>query len=178
MTVTMNPPVRTSFRTLLFTFSSDLGGTPDLYIYEFGVLMRVTKETSYETTVLPGRSKVVEILDSASEVPMRVARGTFLLGWDAVSSAKEYRVEEKVSSVWTLRGTVPEDGRGFYRFETGWLADVVVHEFRVIAVGSNGDLGTAREYTALMVRNPDPRDYTSVYAAGTGLATVTDVTNV
>lgn len=105
----------------------------------------------------PGEGFVVEVLDDADLEPATGFPGRVRLGWTpADSTTAEYRVEEYVSGTWTARRRLRhEDGKGWYRFESRYLEDVTSHQFRVIAVGTNGNESTLLTKSVLMVRHPD-----------------------
>ena len=73
---------------------------------------------------------------------------------------------------WVTRATIEDTGAGYYQWESGWLADVTSHEFRVTPVGADGNEGTATGWVVLMVRWPDPPEVGVTYAAGTGKVTI------
>lgn len=126
--------------------------------YRDGALVHGPSDLSYmEFTIQQGESFVVEVLDDADLEPATGFPGRIRLGWTpADSTTKEYRVEEYVSAVWTERRRLRHQANvGWYRFESRFLEDVTTHQFRVIAVGINGNETTLFTKSVLMVRHPD-----------------------
>ncbi len=153
------------------TFSSDLS-EPTFFIYRDGVLWNTTQNTEINVYIDAEETPVFDIFDSANDVPGLAFPGRAVLNWDATIATKEYRIEEFVAAVWKLRQVIKDNGQGYFRFQSRWLEDVTSHQFRVIAVGENGNDSIARTLTVFMVRNPDPPRVTFSYD-GAGPKTVT-----
>ncbi len=179
MAVTLNPPELLSRGvedTYRFTWSSDLP-TPTFYIYRDGVALTPggTTETELIVPVLSGESAIIEVLDDAGALPERVFSGRATLGWHPSTGAEKYRVEEYVASVWVLRQTVFETGRGWYTWQSEVLADSSAHQFRAVPVGGNGVDGMPIAFDLYMVRHPDPAEAVQSYSPGTGELTFSAV---
>lgn len=116
----------------------------------------------------------LEVLDATDTVAAQNLRYSPLLTlqWRGDTDAGIYRVEEKVSSVWTLRRTVQETGAGYYRYESATLADITTHNFRIIPVDPLGVLGNPLPVDVFMVRNPAVPSISLSYSSGTGDVTV------
>lgn len=140
--------------------ASTLGAPPPdgFRWYRDGALIHGPSDLSYmEFTLEAGESLLIEILDDADLEPATGFPGRIRLGWTpADSTTKEYRVEENVATVWTERRRLQHQANvGWYRFESRFLEDVTTHQFRVIAVGINGNETTLFTKSVLMVRHPD-----------------------
>lgn len=123
-------------------------------------------------SVPPGEHVVIDVLDTASQVPAKVFPARMTVHWESVSDAVKYRVEEFVASVWTLRQEIVDSGAGAYTWLSRDLEDVTTHQFRVIPVDAADNQGTALTFSTLMVRYPAPPDVTFSYD-GAGPKTVT-----
>lgn len=171
MAVTVNKPVQIDDRSWSLTWSSTLSD-PTYYIYVDGELIDTTTAESKIFSVENGASLVVDILDVATGTPGTAFPGRFTIGWNAVSGADVYLIDEYVASVWTNRAEIKETGRGYYLWRSRFLEDVTTHQFRVRAKGNNQNIGTALSLTRLMVRHPDPPDQNFSYSNSTKKVTV------
>lgn len=148
-------------------YASDLAD-PLFRIWIDGVLATTT--TATRATVPLG--SIVDVLDTGL-TPPPVFPPRLTLRWDGVAGAAKYRVEEFVDGAWVPRASVPDDGTNHYRFRTRVLEDGVTHAFRIVPVGTNGNDGTAKTVSALVVRNPDPPTVAFSYNPETQKLTVT-----
>ena len=157
----------------IYEWTSD-SGDPTFYIYDLaaGVLVTTTKGTSYTVTIEPGESAVLEVRESAYATIPRGYPGRLTLFWYATADTDHYRAEEYSGGQWVLRARILDDGRGHCHWHTRWLEDVTTHQFRVIPVGDNGNEGTAKTWSVLMVRYPDVPDQDFSYDEGTDKVTV------
>lgn len=155
MAVTIVSSVAISETVFDVTYSSDLGGTPTFWIYQDGVFVTQTTETVWRFTTQPGVTLNIEILDTSAS-PGTVLSGIATITWPGDSTAKHYRVDELVSGTWTLRQIVQEINKGSYSWKSRYLEDEETHQFRVIAVGQNDEQASARAFSVLIVRRPDP----------------------
>jgi len=174
MVVTLGTPVQLFAGYWRLTFTSGLSD-PTFYVYVHGELEVTTKDTSIELFVDPDESPVIDVLDDANQAAGTVFPGRLKLTWFGITTADFYLIEEFVSAVWTERGRIFEDKRGYYSWRTRWLEDVTTHQFRVTATGLTGNSDTPATLTALMVRHPDVPNVTTVYSSGTGKVTFTAV---
>ncbi|MHC4123925.1 MAG: hypothetical protein ACYSSI_10155 [Planctomycetota bacterium] len=170
--VTMQPPIRTGDRSVLLKYSSDLP-TPTFYIYVDGVLVAETAQTEYTIVVSLNENVIVEILDDADAQPMQIFPGKLRVGWFFVEDTDYYRVEEYISSQWVERKRLPENN-GYLTWESRFLEDGQDHTFRVIPVGTNGNDGTEKQFTVLMVRHPDTPDVSYSYSNQTNKVTISE----
>lgn len=155
MAVTIVSVVAISETVFDVNFSSDLGGTPTFYIYQNGVFITQTTATVWRFTAQSRVSLIVDILDTA-DLPGSALTGYATIAWPGDSTASHYRVEKLVSSAWTLQQRVQEENKGSYSWRSGWLEDETTHQFRVISVGTNDEQASPRQFSILIVRNPDP----------------------
>lgn len=107
--------------------------------------------------------------DDASDVQYP---STLVLQWRGQDDAYYYTVEESVSSVWTHRRLIKEDGRGYYEVETPVLTDGTTAQWRVTTLDSQENESTVASYSLLVVRHPAPPSINMSYSAATGNVTV------
>lgn len=159
MAVTYTQQVISSTRKRVAVASSLGSPPPDGFRwYRDGALIAgPTDLAEMDFSVLAGESFVVEVLDDADLEPATGFPGRIRLGWPpADSTTQGYRVEEYVSGSWTERRRLQHQANvGWYRFESRFLEDVTTHQFRVIAVGINGNETTLFTKSVLLVRHPD-----------------------
>ena len=177
MTVTLdaNTPQQIGRVTWRVSWSSSLTD-PTFYVYRDGLQVATTRATSIDLVVQPGEQPVIEVLDSASESPLPSRPGNLTLAWYASAGTPVvdyYRVDEYVAAAWTERVRVQETGAGYYTWRSRFLEDVTEHQFRIVAVGENGNEATAASFTCLMVRHPDVPSVTYSYDKVTDKITVT-----
>ena len=171
MTVTINEPQQLDSRTWLITWSSDLQD-PTFRVFKDGSLIKTTQETQMQFQLEPGENLVIEVLDDITDTPSTAFSGKLTLSWNAVANTEKYQIEEFVNSAWTRRATIIDQGQGSFQWVTRFLEDVTIHQFRIVPVGLNGNLGTPITLSALMVRHPDIPAQTMAYD-GAGAKTVT-----
>lgn len=163
MTVTISQPQATGRNTFIVSWSSNLSD-PTFYVYQDGKLISVTKQTQMSFSVQHGESLVVEVLDDASAKPVTAFPGRLTLNWYASADTDYYRIEEYVNSSWTLKASIDDSGQGYFTYRTRFLEDQTTHQFRIIPVGKNGNQGTAKNFSCLMVRHPNPPDVNFSYS--------------
>jgi hypothetical protein len=137
-----------------------------------GQLYAETSQESMVVGVTPGEQVMFEVLDDPGAVPAVAYPGKALLQWERVEGAEKYRVEQWVGSAWVALRTVLDTGEAVLTHQTGWLADLTEHRFRVAPVGENAVDGTAREFAIAMVRKPDAPETATAYSAVTRRLTV------
>ena len=170
--VTITNQVRTGANSTLITYSSSLS-SPTFYIYVDGVLTAQTTQTEYTIAVNPGETIVVEILDDAAAQAMQIFPGKARLGWFFVEDTNYYRIDEYIEDEWVERRKMPENN-GYMEFESRFLEDGQSHQFRIVPVGTNGNEGTAREFSVLTVRTPDTPDVDYTYSSITNKITISE----
>lgn len=155
--VTIESITRLSARTWRLAYSSDQGD-PVYTIRVGGEIAATTRLGEYVLTLVDGSERpLVEITDGSEAGTERAWPTRMTLAWYASLATDHYRVEQFIGAAWTLIDTVRALGeQTYFEYRTAPLADVTTHQFRIIPVGTNGNQGTAREYSALMVRHPDP----------------------
>jgi hypothetical protein len=92
--------------------------------------------------------------------------------WRGTANAEYYLIQQYSGGGWVTRKVLMESGRGYYQDTTGPLADATTHEWRVIAVDSQGGESQPLELDVLLVRNPPPPSIGITYNSGTGQITV------
>jgi len=171
MAVTSLTVTRTSGGWRL-AFASGLADAT-FYVWRDGVLLGSTTATWWDVVAEAGTYPVWEVFDDAGDEPLGRFPGTVTLQWRAVAAAAHYVVEEYAAGAWVERAQVAESGdAGYLRWTSRWLEDVTSHQFRVTAVGVDGNESDAEGWDVLMVRWPDPPDVSVTYAQGTAKITV------
>lgn len=186
MTLTMHNPVRlgdapasgSGGGVYRFAWSSDQD-EPTFWVYRAGKLIQKSKATSIELTLKAGESAVLFVSEGEpAQLPTQWP-GVASLHWDAASGTDYYLVEEYVSSSWVERARVRDRSvlnggseRNRFSWTSRTLEDVTSHQFRVTAVGTNGNSSTATSLTVLMVRKPDVPDVTFSYSNDTDKVTI------
>lgn len=94
MSVQLESPVRISRRTWRVSWTSTLSD-PTFYIYQDGILIAQTPATSWDFTIRPGATMVIEVLDDANTSPTDVADGRAVLTWYRRPAADRYRIETR-----------------------------------------------------------------------------------
>lgn len=135
---------------------SDLAGDVTFYLWRDGLLVLTTALGSTIVSVGAGESPVFEVFDDAGDVPADAHPRWMMLQWYGQGdTTDEYRVQQFVGAAWTDVATVRESGLSVYSWRSPTLADSTTHQFRVVPLGANGNLGTAAELVALVVGYPD-----------------------
>lgn len=143
-------------------WETDLEDDPVFYVYRDGRLIGSTTDGRYEVDVQPGSAPVFTVRESENFDEESEPAGypaTALLTWYAVSGAARYRVQQEIppgDDEWSTLATVPDDGRGYFTWESDVLADVTTHRFRVTPLTAGDVPGTDVQLAVLMVRHPDP----------------------
>jgi len=147
-------------------------GSADLYyVYVDGVLAATTSQTWYDLTVGVGQSPMVDVLDDSAATPDETFPAGITLAWYSVGGGvAQYRIDKYIDGQWVEQATVSDAWYQVWR--SGTLADDTDHQYRIVPIGTNGNEGTAVEYIALVVRNPDPPAVTMAYDAGDGTVTI------
>lgn len=145
------------------------------YIWRDGVKIAETQLTSWLVSVAPGESPVFELFDDAAAVPADAHPAYAVLGFYAAAATAEYRVQQFVSAAWTTVATLRDDGATpYFTWRSPPLADSTSHQFRVVPVGTNGNVGTAAPLTMLIVTWPAvPRVSYAYNGAATPTVTIT-----
>jgi len=174
MTVTMstNSPQYLGPMSWLISWSGGAAGAT-YYVYRDGQLIATTPGSSIVLSVEPGETPIIEVFDDADTAPMESHPGRVTLAWYASTGAAvdHYRIDEYVSSVWTARARIKDNGDGYFLWRSRGLEDVTTHQFRVVPVGDNGNEGTADTRNVLMVRYPDSPDLSVAWDSGTNKVT-------
>ncbi len=175
VSLTVNKPVRLGPNTWKLSWSSILSNVT-FSIYRDGELALQTKLLSHIFYIEQGESPVFEIIDTPGGLPSVGFPGNSLITWYAIAGTDHYRVEEFVAAVWTLQRKIVAGDKPYFNFRTRWLEDVTIHQFRVIAVGTNGNESTAKLVNVFMVRHPDPPLAGFAYnGAGPKTVTITEL---
>ncbi len=174
MAVTIQTPVQVGPNTWRLFWTSSLS-TPTYQIFGDGQYVATTtgEHRDFPLNVVDGESALVEILDSAT-VPATTAMGArATISWDDVATAARYRVEQFVGAAWVVvKELIADQTR--YHFITPTLAGTATaHQFRVTAIGVNGNEATAATINILSTRHPDPPTVAYAYSDATKKVTLT-----
>lgn len=173
--ITAFTAARTGEGSLRLSWASDLPD-PTFYLYRDGRLELSTTETTTVVAVDPADSPTFDVFDDPADAPTPACPDRLTLAWYATPATASYRIEQFDGGGWAAAGDVPDDGSGYYTWDTGRLADGVVHSFRVVPVGTNGNDGTPRQFSALVARVPDAPAVAMTYSAATGRVTIAALT--
>jgi len=157
----MNPVEQVDVRTWRLSWS----GSGTFYVYRDGTLFATTAQAELLVMIEPGDTHVFEVLDASTAAPATAFPARLTLGWYPVAGAERYLVEERVAGAWTQRASIRDGGHGYFTWPSRVLEDSVTHRFRVVAIGVDGNRGTAAAVAVLMVRHPDPDAVAFTYAA-------------
>ena len=171
MTVTMNPPEYLDGYTVRFSWTSDLTA-PTFHLWRNGVRLPDTIQNYITISVDPDEELMIEVLDVAGVLPQPAFSGRFTLCFRAVAGTDYYRIDEYVDGDWSESGRIDETGAMYYSWGSRWLEEGAVHQFRVIAIGVDGNEGAALAFSDLMVRHPDTPRVTYAYSAETSKVTI------
>jgi hypothetical protein len=171
MAVTFAQPQKISDTQWLVSWTSTLSPCT-YYVYLDGVLASAQTAETFTVNVAPGQpAPMLEVLDAAGD-PSPAFPNYLALGWLRDADAYAYQIEEYVASVWTLRETILATVLPWQTYFTAALADCVTAQWRVKPVDAAGNIGTAVEFTALIVRYPDVPAVDFSYSAATGKVTI------
>ena len=165
MSVTFTEQTQTGGRTWFFSWTSTLDD-PTFYVYQDGLLIDITTQTSRTVRVSENGQLQFEVLDSASELPARAFPAHLFFTWEPVAAAK-YRVERFVDAAWTEVLTITDRGQATFSYTTPTLADVTTHQYRVVPVTAGGVDGPPRTWAVFLVRWPDKADVTLTWNEST-----------
>ena len=174
MSVTMKPPRRTGPKAWRLRWSST-ESDPTYRVFRDGVLVLTTPLEQMTATVEAGETPVFEVFDDTTSQPQAAFGGRLTLAWYGAAAVDHYRVEEYVGAAWTLRDKIRDTGHGSgwqVRWTTRWLEDATTHQFRIVAIGDNGNATTVSTWSAVMVRHPNPPVVGFSYDSGTGKVTL------
>ena len=159
--------------TWYYTWTSGTAPNGPFYVYLDGQYVATVYQPFYQLEVAAGEQVQIEVLDDTS-APGDAYPGRMVLSWDApVEATASYRVDEYVGGVWTQVSLMqPGPGQTHFEYQTGPLADLSAHQYRVVAVDAAGNDGVAKNFAVTMVRRPDPPVATRTWNQITGMMTV------
>lgn len=161
MTVTYQTPIRIDQFTQRLRFTSNAATPVSFRAYREGRLLAAWTSPDgagvLDVVVPEGESPFLEVLDNADAIPAIAFPGRFTLVWDRTESSDRYSyaIEQYSDGAWTTLDTILDDGRLAYWWQTGWLADCTVHNFRIVPIDTAGNRGSEINYAVEMVRHPD-----------------------
>jgi len=139
-----------------FTWS---GAPADIFnVWLDGVLIATVTGTEYDFDKegYDATPPPLEIVDDEDDAESELYPPFAIIQWRTVDGAAAYLVERLVSASWVVQKTITEDGSGWYAFTTVVLGDQTSEQYRVSALDSRTNAGTAVAYTFALVRNPAP----------------------
>ncbi len=151
MALTLSAPVRVSRNLWLIKWS---GATGPFKVYRDGRLIATTE--GFETTIMVSENEypVIEVRDDDESPALGFPR-QLKFQWAKTLATDHYLIQKFVASSWDLIARIPDNGQEYFDYVTGILADVTIHQFRVLPVGTNGNEGTAKTWAVLVVGHPD-----------------------
>jgi hypothetical protein len=174
MAVTITDTTQKSDTLWLFTFSSDLGGTPTFYIYIDGVLNETTTATTKLVQIQYDREFQIEILDDVNAVPAEAYPDFARISWEPVANAAKYRIDQWDGvSAWDELAVILDTNQNTFVYDTQKIDDVTDYTFRIVPLNSADIEGSPREFNLFMVRRPDRPNVTYTYDNGTAKITAT-----
>ena len=143
------------------------------YVYVNGELFASGRLFEAIIPAQGGEQPVIAIFDDGDGVPGVEFPSRWMLQWETVAGVEYYKVQEYVDSAWVDRAHVYDRGQPNFHWFTRVLEDVTAHQFKIVPVGVDANVGTGRELQSIMVRTPDVPDYSVAYSNGTHKITVT-----
>lgn len=150
MTLTV---VRADTGGWIFSWSA---GTPPYSIWLDGILLTKTTDLTYNFTT-SGYDDVppdLEVLDSTEDAGNELYSPYLLFQWRGIIDSLGYVVQKYISGEWVDQGTLTENGKGYYTWQTEAQDDGASLSYRVLAVAANGTSGSSINFQVTMVRNP------------------------
>lgn len=157
----------------LIRWTSDL--TKPLYhVYVGGVLIDTTRRNNLTLDLVEGDFASIEVSDSG---PLTPAGGEAFaeLEWAAVPDTKQYRVEEFDGVSWAARSLINDDGSSQYAHRTLPISDETNAQFRVTAIGADGNESTPAAVTMSAPRHPAPPEVQYTYDDALHQITLTEI---
>lgn len=139
----------------VWTFSWDADSGVSYEVWLNGVLLATVDEGEYECSY-PGYSDTPPPLEIVEEntAESEIYPPFLQLQWRRVAGAAAYKVEEYVDAAWVTRRTIIDTGAEYYLYQTPVLLDGTEAIWRVSALDTTGDAGTAVSFTMEMCCNP------------------------
>lgn len=156
------------------TWETDSGPDTIFHVYLDDVLVGSTPLAFFQVT-LPGSTQEATVR-VVEENPLALDPGDksrfVLVAWWGVDAASYYTVEWYNVTAWEEVKRIDDEGQGWFAWQSGLLDDLSTQQFRVRAMGVNGNLGTLNTLSIEVVGNPSPPAVDWSYAAGTGKVTI------
>lgn len=143
--------VRVAPRTWRVQVTHGRPGTQRVLGYVDGVARAATIGREMLVTAPAGRTPQLDFRDAPAAWPPAQYPESVTLQWQRVSGATRYTV---TTAAGTLLATILDDGRQYYRWTSGALADGAALDFRVTALNDYGAAGTALTLTTTHVTVP------------------------
>lgn len=133
-------------------------GNPLFEIWLDGYLLTTQASTTYTYTggVYVDDAPPLEVIEVGVTAENFLYPPFVKLQWRGIQAADSY-VVQLFDSGWIDVGTITEDGRGYYTWDSQPEDDATLHSYRVLGVTVNAE-GTPIAYDIPLVRNPAPPD--------------------
>lgn len=181
--ITSLSQVRTSTTTAV-TAASDLGGAVYFHWYLDGGYVGMTTSGSRVLQMPQGERGRIDVLDTidpdfdpvANAPAGYPSRRTLVFNRSLDAGVAGYRVEESIDAggTWTAINLIAHNPRAWsYSMLTEELTDLGSYIWRVVPVDQAGNDGTpANLASELIVRNPDPPNFTATFDPATTKVTL------
>jgi hypothetical protein len=177
MSITSTTQVRTGNATQI-TVVSSLTGTIYYHWYQDGSYLGVSSTPTRTFVLVPGsqaRFTILDTNDAAFDPVANAPEGypatrSLVFTRSIDSDVSKYRIEQqRESDGWISLGIIFDDPRAWvYQLSTPTLDDLTNYGWRVIAIDTAGNDGTAVTLAAeLIVRTPNAPDFTVTFDPGT-----------
>ena len=165
MTVTHSESVLIAPLNLRISYSSD-ESAPLFYILKNGRLYQKTYATSIVVPVDINEDTIWEVFDSSSySSNASVMDRRMEFDWGSVDDVDYYRIDYNDSG-YSEYDRIYSDGSSRYHYRSRQLSNAATHQFRVVPVGTNGNEGTSRTFSAYIAGLPAQPGRSSTYNSG------------
>jgi hypothetical protein len=151
-----------------FRLTWDSTGADTYYLWRDGELVGTTGLLEWYVQTADSEPAIVQVFDQATDVPGPAYPSQIVLCWDETPDTAYYRVERWSGSAWVELTRVEDTHQGAYLWRSEVLADGTAYQYRVTAIGTNGQAGDSLEMHGMLVRHPDPPAVTWTYDPDTG----------
>lgn len=173
MTVSIDQEIVVAPDAFLLKWSST-ESDPRYRVFRDGLpITGLSRANNATFTVAPDQSSLIQVLDDPDEIPAAIFAGEIVLTWPSAAGTREYRVEKFIAGNWEPQTRIADTGRDSYTWRSDTLQDATAHNFRVIAVGEDGNESTPSTFDLTMLRNPDDPKASITFSDATKAITVT-----
>lgn len=166
MTVSMFTPKNIGYNLFNISWTSTVEDAT-FYVYMDSLLYIITTNFSINVTVLAGEFPVFEVFDTEIHTIDSGLQSRQVLSFYRVPNTSHYLIQEFDSS-WTTTARVDDFGQWYFTYTSAFLDDTTLYRWRVLAVGTDQNLGTPRLHSAKIVRTPNIPTVDYTFDGGTG----------